>query len=348
LENSYFNGLPPYTGGKRSLTPWIFGQLNAVVPSTQWAELTFIDAFSGGGAVSQYAKLQGFGQLICNDFSDRSQLILTGLIANAHKRLPLASAYAMALHESDQTFIQDAYGGSTFSMRHAKALDQASGYIGTISAPILRAQLKLLLWRRVLRFVAFGTSIGTSNRPFAEALDGQRSFQELNPKRFQDGSLARLLQPCWTDLDNDVEAINQSIFPALGSVAVHQTDVFELLPTIHGDVLYLDPPYADTVGYGKANAVLDHVLFGTAPEQSLESVFTQRVDAIAELLDVSRHIPIWILSYNDKVVDLAQLSALVQQVEPDRIFQESAKHYAHLPHVAKRDNQELLIIAIKD
>ena len=53
---SLFNGLPPYPGGKRRLTPWIFAKLSQHVTSEEWSQLTFLDAFLGGGVVSLYAR----------------------------------------------------------------------------------------------------------------------------------------------------------------------------------------------------------------------------------------------------------------------------------------------------
>ena len=343
---SYFDALPPYPGGKRKLNPWIFNKLNTIIPQNEWTNLTFVDAFSGGGAVSLHAKLMGFGHLISNDLSDRSHLVLQGLIANSHSKLSLSTVFPL-MGQREPGFVCEHFAGSVFSQRHALALDSALQFIQTIQDPTQKALLRLLLWKRVVKFVAFGTSIGTSNRPFAEALDGKRSFSTLNPKRLRDGSLAHLLEPSWKGLERDMAVLNQSIFPATGKIQIYQTDVFELLPKIQGDILYVDPPYANTLGYSKANEVLDAVLFEHIPERRSESVFTKRVEAISEMLDLARKIPIWLLSYNDKVVDLEALAALIKAVDPSRSVQTFGQTYAHLPHVAKRQNQELLIIATK-
>jgi adenine-specific DNA methylase len=342
----YFAALPSYPGGKRALNNWIFKHLSETVPRIHWPNLTFIDAFSGGGAVSMQAKLSGFQHVVSNDFSDRSQLVLRGLIDNHHRKLSFQSVYPLTQPQTEPGFVREHFAGSVFSLRHTQALDGALSYIQQVPDPVMQALLRLLLWKRVVRYVAFGTSIGTSNRPFAEALDGKRPFSELNPKRLQDGSLAHLLEPCWQGLERDISALNKGIFPAAGHVNIHQKDAFTLLPDIQGDILYLDPPYADTLGYSKANEVLDAVLFGRLPEKG-ESVFTDRVDAISDLLDISRHIPVWVLSYNDKVLGLDALRELVNKVDPHRRVEGFAKPYAHLPHVAKRENQELLMIASK-
>src|SRR5690606_21090227 len=79
--NRCFHALPAYAGGKRKLNPWIFGRLAEILSPSVWLEMAFADAFVGGGSVSMFAKAQGFGELYCNDWSYRSQLILEGLIA---------------------------------------------------------------------------------------------------------------------------------------------------------------------------------------------------------------------------------------------------------------------------
>lgn len=73
---------PAYPGSKRKLWKWIFCTLNKVMPFEYWRHATFIDAFAGGGTVSLFAKAQGFGHVHCNDWSERSQFIFQGLLAN--------------------------------------------------------------------------------------------------------------------------------------------------------------------------------------------------------------------------------------------------------------------------
>ena len=55
-----FDALLPYFGGKRKLCPVIFGLISKHIPREQWQGKVFIDAFLGSGAVSLYAKAQGF------------------------------------------------------------------------------------------------------------------------------------------------------------------------------------------------------------------------------------------------------------------------------------------------
>ena len=55
----FFHGLPAYLGGKRRFCPLLFSLLAEHLPRADWQTSRFLDPFSGGGAVSLYAKAQG-------------------------------------------------------------------------------------------------------------------------------------------------------------------------------------------------------------------------------------------------------------------------------------------------
>jgi len=335
-------------GSKRKLSARIFGMLANYVPKSTWREMVFLDAFTGGGAVSLSAKLKGFNTLYCNDVSDRSQIVLNALIKNESTQLSLAQMkpHSFGVTPQDVGFVESHYGGSVFSQRHARCLDWLLGVIQKTHCPIQQNLLRLLLWKLTSRFVAYGTSIGTSNRGCATALD-TGNYHKLNPKRFKDGSFERLLKPTLSDMQKLTAQINGGIFPALGPVYTCKQDIFQLLPTVHPDIAYFDPPYANTAGYTKELTVLDSVLFGKPIDPLPPSPFTQSVDAISTLLDLSHHIPVWLLSYNDKVISLDGLMDRVKAVDPNRTVFGQAIEYAHMPHVSKRINHEFLIIAVQ-
>jgi RHS repeat-associated protein len=125
--NTYFQALPPYLGGKRKLIPWIFNRLSQIVSPTEWANLTFLDAFTGGGAVSLYAKAQGFQKVHSNDWSERSQFIIQGLLENQSIRLTREDQLRLVQPfptDSTPGFVQSQFCPSVFSQRHAQALDR--------------------------------------------------------------------------------------------------------------------------------------------------------------------------------------------------------------------------------
>lgn len=343
-----FQAVPAYFGGKRKLVPWIFKTLAAHIPRAEWSKLTLVDAFTGGGSVSLFAKAQGFQQIVSNDLSSRSQIIIQGLLVNQQTRLSKADALFLTQPmppSKSSGWIEQQYGGSVFSSRHAQALDCYAYWLAQIQCPTKHALAQTLLWHLVQGFVCMGTSIGTSNRPYSEVLDGVRDWQTLNPKRFVDDSFPKLLKPVWQELDKKQSTINGGIFTG-SPVKAYQVDAIELVRHCPGDILYLDPPYPKTLAYEKANRVLDTVLLGETFEEKPVSGFSQGVEALDNLLDQSKSIPTWVLSYGNAVLSLEELIAKVKQHVPQRTVLGFAQAYTHMPQVSKNTlNQELLVIA---
>lgn len=339
--------LPQYFGGKRSLLCEIFKELEAIYPRSEWEDLVFLDLFRGGGAVSLYAKLCGFKQLISNDISHRSNIVGKGLLQNSHSIIqPYHLMDLLNLKPEGIGRIESQYASDVFSTRHAQRLDQLDLYIGSITTPEIKALFQLLMWKLITRYVAYGTSIGTSNRNCAKVLDNQ-DLSLLQEKRITDGTFQKLLRPTLSDLLALVEEINNGVFPALGEVTCYQEDTLELLPKISGDIAYFDPPYAQTTGYERSNQVLDSVLFGDTYQSLPVSSFTSSIEALKTMLDLSQHIPLWILSYNNTVCELDELMNLVKEVAPQRTITGKAIAYQHMQHVSKRNNFEFIVTASK-
>lgn len=339
--------LPTYLGGKRQLLSWLNSTLSRVYPAQQWKTLTFIDLFMGGGAVSFWAKAQGFQTVISNDISQRSQILAEAFLRNPRTLLSPADTLGLTQALSDAPgFIETTFCPDVFSTRHARALDQGFYWARQHPDPTKRALLTTVMWHLANDFVTFATSLGTSNRPFAEALDGIRSWDAINPKRFNDGSLKSLCAPAWVNLEKKRQLINGGVLGG-SPVELHQQDAITLLPQLSGDILYLDPPYAGTVWYERGNQVLDALLAGAKPvETQSVSEFSKGTDPLEALLAKADHIPIWLLSYGNQALSLPDLEELVRVYAGARTVIGFSKRYQHLSHVSKQENnQELLILA---
>lgn len=346
---SFFNALPPYLGGKRRLIPWLFKHLAKVIPASEWSSLTFMDGFLGGGAVSLFAKAQGFQTVLANDWSARSQIIGKALLQNQSTQLSKEEVLQLT-HPSKTHWIAEIYAPEVFSKRHAQALGGALEWIEQIHEPTKEALYQLLLWHLMLDFVCFPTSLGSSNRPYAQAMDGLKDWDRLPPKRFTDGSLKTLLRPAWHRLEALRKRVNQGVFSGT-PVQLFQQDTAEFITQVQGDIAYFDPPYAGTVSYEKSNALLDQILFNQPVKLgSSVSTFSKDVGALDDLLEQAKHIPIWMISYGNRTVTLADLVKRIQRHQPHRKIIVESRAYKHLSHVSKNaDNQEFLVIAsLKD
>jgi hypothetical protein len=304
-----------------------------------------IDAFRGSGSVSLLLKTF-FTELYSNDISQVSWWVGQGLLANHHQRLPKAVINSLLLAPDLVGIAQTDLCPSVFSTRHAQALDRWLAVAQATHDPIHQALLYCLIIRCAKAFVGFPTSLGTSNRPLAEALDGVRDWAAINPKRLQDQSVARLLLPTATILMREAEKLNRSVIQG-APVTLYRQDAVTFLQSTPADVVYLDPPYAGTTAYESSNRVLNRLL-GEDTQQS-SSRFSQSTDSLGELFNACQHIPDWILSYGSKAIDLDSLVALVQQHAGHRKVVGFQKQYTHLAHVSQdTDHHELLVIAISE
>ena len=343
-----FKALPPFFGGKRALVAWIFQKLAYQIPQKTWHQKTFLDVFAGGGSISLFAKAHGFQSVIANDWSDRTQIILQALLSNRSQILTAHDLLLLTqpLPDGQVGFAEQELASSVVSKRHANAIDRVRYWASQYQNPVKRNLALLLLWHLIQDYVVMPTSINTSNRPYAETLDGLRDWQELNPKRFVDKSFPRLCQPRWAKLEALRLRINAGVFGGT-SLQASQLEAHAFLKTYSGDIVYFDPPYAGSLSYESSLKTLDALLFGRAvAEAPIVSPFSQGVDVLTPLLEAAQHIPVWILSYSNHLLELDALKTLVQQAAPGKTVVGYERGYQHLAHVSKSTHRkELLVIA---
>lgn len=125
---------------------------------------------------------------------------------------------------------------SVFSTCHGQWLLRIHYWSAQVNDPVTQALGQLLLWHLAGRFVIMSSSIGTANRPYAETLDGLRDWQDLNPKRFTDGSFQKLLVHPHQVVQQCQQHIKGGIFGGV-PVECHQEEICTLLPQIQADIV---------------------------------------------------------------------------------------------------------------
>jgi adenine-specific DNA-methyltransferase len=332
----FFKALPAYIGGKRRLCRLIFALLDTAVPRYRWRDLTFLDPFLGGGSVSLFAKAQGF-RVLCNDLAVRSAAIGRALIVNSSETLAPGDLGALLREHSHHhpRRAEECYSPSVFSKAHARLLDRALYNLAGFSEP-KRSLAIVLLVKWVLRIQPMSMLRGTDARAaFSGDLD------RVSPHRLGHYlKSGRLLTPqAWLLL---AEEVNSGVFPGRGQA--HQADALAFLAAIHGDVVYLDPPYPGTTSYEREYAVLDDLLEG---KRRRPSAFSRSPDLLPQLFQACRHIPVWLISLNNAALSLEELLDLVRRYRS--MVQALAIPYRHLGSIASEEknetNREFVILA---
>jgi hypothetical protein len=145
-------------------------------------------------------------------------------------------------------------------------------------------------------------------------------------------------------------AINQGVFSNCQLNECRQQDVFVFLQGVKGDVVFLDPPYASTSAYERSCAPLDSLLRGETLHVEPSAFSTERPEkTLTSLFEAADHIPVWVVSYGNQVIDLATLMDLVRRFRPKATGREY--RHAHCTGLASAEsrarNREFVIVGRK-
>jgi len=332
-----WRALPPYLGGKRRLCPTIFREIDRLVSRAQWARLTFLDAFLGGGSVSLYAKAQGF-RVIATDIAERGIVVGKALIENSRVRLTREDTLRVAREDhAGPGRVEAGYAPEVFTRKQARVLDRALRLADETPDSSKAALLRLLAIRvALLAHPMSQVRKGTIHRLETGEYE---SITESCLYHYVDGLRLTTPKKLW----ELAQQLNAGVFQGEGRVL--KRDVLEALPEIPADVAYMDPPYPGVMSYEKEYRVLDEILEG---QSRATSPFTAKTGAsmIDALLERAQHVPVWVLSLGNAVVTVDELESkmarLGRQVKSIEIA------YQHLPAVAtaekKRTNKEFLVV----
>lgn len=320
-----FDALLPYFGGKRKLCPVIFGLISKHIPREQWQGKVFVDAFLGSGAVSLYAKAQGF-RVIANDIAERSVIAGKALIENNDIHFTDSDLYATYLpnpnanHTIEKQFVPD-----VFSRRHAIFLDNAF-------ASAKRPMDKYLLLKYIfcIRPYSKFSSPNAFNRPFEEGRYDE--IKQTYAKHISDN-----LKTPLEILKIEKNRINSGIFSNGLKNEMHKQDVIDFLREVNGIVLYLDSPYAGTLAYENEYRVLDTIL----GDDKTKSRFSSEggIRFLEEVLNESDKFPLWVISFGN-AGGKNDLNKLVEMVSKFRKCEAKEFVYRHCEAMATEKHKQ--------
>ena len=322
-----FQALAPYFGGKRKLAKKIM----------RYAEgKRFIDAFMGGGSIALLAKAKGF-QVAANDVAERSAIVGRALIENDEVFIEEEDVLRLFVpNAANRHYVRD-HKANQFKAELCDFLDNARANIDEVNDPIKRAVMMLLWVRIIFYYRPMGTF--THIRAVEKIEDEQadtpilRSLQE------------RYSQPLMAVVRDLAENINSGVFSNGLENEFHQKDVFEFLSQIEGDTVYLDPPYYGAQSYEYHYNVLDCMLAGKdlEPEHSVFST-KQVIGNTLKLFEASQHIPTWVLSVGQRVIDKKRYIDLMSEFRKVEDIPISHAHTFGYGYNEEAGKQEVLLV----
>ncbi len=333
-----FGALPSYFGGKRRLLGPIFRALPTPTDAPVLA-----DAFLGGGSVSLYAKARGH-RVLCNDLATRSTVFGEALVANDRVMLSSDDLLRLFVPTGDNSkFMETTHCPDVVTTRHARFLDNALA-VANAATGTKRALLLALLVKYLFRLRPMGNFGAKSIVHQMEA----GAWDEMNPAFVKD-ALVRGITMHPRDIAETLRRqLNRGVIAGAGPCRVFQTDAAAFLRAIEADVAVLDPPYGDQVlGYEKALRVVDEMLLGRRIEPEV-SAFSQRGwrDALDDLLDSAKHIPVVALTFGNASATLEELVTLMRRHRADVRAESIA--YVHCTGLAgaesRQKNREFILI----
>lgn len=338
--------LPPYFGGKRKLAPMIGRYLRDAGYGPECG-LPLLDGFTGGGATAMYFKRLGY-ETHTNDISFRSHLLGQALIENSRRKITpsdLERFYAFTV--STPGVVMEMYTPQHFSPKHGKMIDRLVQFAQAQPEAALKALFLLAAWKYLIRLRPM-TQFNSPNAFNIPLEDGR--FDEI--KSTYDGVLKTALKAPRTLLSEVIEEINAGVVGNGKNNTATQGDAIEFVQREGPCVVYLDPPYPNTLGYNANYAIVDDILTNSMTPRD-ESGFSGKEawHFIEQLLLASAHHPIIAVSLGNAggKNELHELTDLIRKARPEDEYRFDTVNYAHNSAVASEEftakNQEWLCLA---
>ncbi len=327
-RHGFFDALIPMPGGKRLLVGWI---LSAILAFSQ-KPLRVADPFLGGGAVSLALKARGY-QVLASDIAERSRLAGRALVENGHLQITDTDRARLLTPRTVEPFVEKHFAPRYLSAKHARAVDLMLVNLDDFFEGLKRDLLKYAVLKYLLALMPFNqfSASGSYWQPLAEGdFDRIRATYHIHLK-------TAFLSPA-TLLRRIAKTINRGVFGNGRENRAYSMDVCEFLEQHQDiDVLYLDPPYANTLSYEKEFKRLDQILARDLEATLPVSTFSQAgaLRQVERLFERTTHVPLTILSYGNAEASLEELVALVRK---HRSHVEA--HEIHDPHMQNRASKQ--------
>lgn len=304
---------PQYLGAKYIHRKWI---AQFIPKNTN----TVLDAFSGSQSMAYMFKQLG-KSVITNDFLNFNNVIGKALIENSSNKLSSSDIeflFSENSNPSKYNLITELYTDLFFCADESSFIDSFRSNVHKLNSQYKQALALSIMCRSMTRKVTMGHFAHT--RALVYASDPIRV--KRNP------SLIRPLKDIFLDL---LPKYNAAIFNNLKENISYNKNILDLLPTLeHVDLVYFDPPYCNShadyqsfyhlletyVEYWKDKQFINNIKRYEPKKYSGFDKNSIVVENLKLMFELSNHIPIWLISYNDR--SFPNIETMIDLIKPYR------------------------------
>lgn len=327
-----------YIGNKEKLADWIVENIPENVK-------IIIDGFAGGNSVAYALKKNGF-KVITNDILKINFLISKALIENKNITLSLEESENIFKGIPFDGFITKNYKNIYFFENECKELDLYRKNIENIKCEYKKALALILLRRAMIRKMPY-SRFNISWNKIVQLRDEEYSYQKYGRKR------AYHNQSFKEHFFENLSEYNESIFDNGKNCKAFNEDINDLLDmNIKADLIYLDPPYAETLNdYYNFYGFLDTYVNNNKRE-NFQNDFRHKKNVLnlfENLIHKASKYRYCMLSYNDKAYPTKEELKIILGKYYNNIKIIEKKHnYQITGRENKNSSKELLFICKND
>ena len=314
---------PQYLGAKYIHSDWI----GSHIPEDANVVL---DAFSGSQSIGFLCKKMG-KEVISNDFLKFNSQIGKALIENKSELLTPEDVGILFSGNNDPekyNLMETLFTDLFFVRAETVFLDSFRSNIDRLDNEYKKALAFSIINRAMTRKVTMGHFAHTQALVYA-----------ANPERVKrNRSLVRPLQELFLEL---VAEYNQAVFDNHTDCRAYNENILDLLPAVRGvDLAYFDPPYCDShadyqgfyhlletfTNYWKEKEFINGTKRYSPKRVSGFETKREIIGSFRELFELSRDIPYWLISYNDR--SYPTIDTLIEMIQPYRRVKVEKKVYS--------------------
>lgn len=323
-----------YIGNKEKIADWIIENFPSNITSV-------FDAFSWGISVSYKAK-QKWYKVISNDILSVNYQLSKALIENSKIILLPEDLDIIFSWKPKKGFIYKNYSEVFFFPEECQELDQYKENIESGLKCIYKKALAYSLLRRAMIRKMPYSRFCIPWEKIVQLRDEEYSYSKYKRRRwYHNESFKKHF------LDN-IEDYNNAVFDNNQENIALNKDIFEVLPVIQSDLIYLDPPYTWTMNnyfgfYGFFDELIEW-----KRKKPFSNNFVDKKSSITLFDELFSHLgnfKYWVLSYNNSSYpSKEQLIEVISKYSTEIKILEKSHNYQVTGKDAKWENTEYLFI----